>query len=49
MSRVGKSSATLKVSETFKEDGAHALKAELKPFSSEHPSQPQVWSFQFGF
>lgn len=33
MSWVGKSSATLTVSETFKEEGEHALKAELKPFS----------------
>lgn len=32
MSRVGTSSATLKVSETFKEEGEHALKAELKLF-----------------
>ena len=30
---MGKSSATLKVSETFKEEGEQALKAELKPFS----------------
>jgi hypothetical protein len=49
MSRVRKYSAALKVSEAFKEEGEHALKAELKPFSSEHPSQPQVWSFHFGF
>lgn len=33
MSRVGKSSATLRVSETFKEQGGHALKSELKLFS----------------
>lgn len=33
MSRVGKSSATLRVSEIFKEEGEHALKAELKRFS----------------
>lgn len=33
MSGVGKSSATLRVSETFKEEGEPALKAELKPLS----------------
>lgn len=33
MSRVGKSSATLQVSETFKEEREHVLKAELKPLS----------------
>lgn len=33
MSRVGKSSATLRVSEIFKEQGGHALKSELKLFS----------------
>lgn len=33
MSQVGKSSATLRVSETFKEQGGHALKSELKLFS----------------
>ena len=33
MSQVGKSSATLRVSETFKEEGGHALKSELKLFS----------------
>lgn len=33
MSWVGKSSAILRVSETFKEEGGHALKSELKLFS----------------
>lgn len=33
MSRVGKSSATLRASETFKEEGGHALKSEWKLFS----------------
>lgn len=33
MLQVGKSSATPKVSEIFKAEGEHALKAELKPFS----------------